>query len=100
MNLKKTLIGATIVGVGLAASAVPASAGHDHYVMTPNGKCHQVAGGQTGITDSEHGGYHRFHANVHLGATESAANPDALGDGQANVRVFKAGPAPAVCDGD
>jgi hypothetical protein len=100
MQTKRVLIAGAIAVAGLAIGATPAAAGHDHYVMTPNGKCHQVAAGQTGITDPDHGGYHRFHANVHLGATESAENPDSLGDGNANVQVFKAGPAPAVCDGD
>jgi len=99
MQTKRVLIAGAITVAGLAIGATPAAAGHDHYVMTPNGKCHQVAAGQTGITDPDHGGYHRFHANVHLGATEPAEN-DSLGDGNANVQVFKAGPAPAVCDGN
>lgn len=100
MKTKRLLIAGSIAVASLAIWATPASAGHDHYVMTPNGKCHQVGAGQTGITDPGHGGYHQFHDNVHLGATESAENPDSLGDGNANVQVFKAGPAPAVCDGD
>ena len=50
--------------------AVPALAGHDHFVETPNGNCHQVAQGQTSIDDASHGGNHRFHSNVHLGATD------------------------------
>ena len=44
-------------------SALPAQAGHDHYIVTPNGACHQVAAGQTSIDDPSHGGYHRFHDN-------------------------------------
>lgn len=100
MKIKYMLVGLTVAGAGLAVGAVPASAGHDHYVMTPNGKCHQVAAGQTGITDTGHGGYHQYHEHVHIGATESVENPDTLGDGNAEVEVFKAGPAPAVCDGD
>jgi hypothetical protein len=100
VDIRKSLIAAAIVTAGIAIGASPASAGHDHYVMTPNGNCHQVASGQTGITDTTHGGYHRFHDNVHLGATESSDNPDSLGDGRAQVEVFRAGPAPAVCDGD
>jgi hypothetical protein len=100
VDTRKFLAAAAIVATGIAVGASQASAGHDHYVMTPNGRCHQVASGQTGITDTAHGGYHRFHDNVHLGATESAGNPDSLGDGQAQVTVYRAGPAPAVCDGD
>jgi len=58
--------------VGLAMSlllvaSLPAAAGHDHYMRTPSGKCHQVAQGQTAISESDHGGYHRYHVNVHLG---------------------------------
>ena len=100
MDIKKVLIAGAIIGGGTVAGASPAWADHDHYVMTPNGRCHQVASGQTGIGDPDHGGFHRFHANVHLGATESTENPDSLGDGHASVQVFKAGPAPAECDGD
>lgn len=66
----------------------PAWAGHDHFIVTPAG-CHQVAQGQTGITDPDHGGYHRYHFNVHLGATESTTSPDNLGDGNSPVQIFK-----------
>ena len=90
----------TISAAGFISSATIAHAGHDHYVLTPNGTCHQVAEGQTSIDDPSHGGYHRYHANVHLGATESTTAGDNLGDGHAAVAVHKAGPAPAVCDGD
>jgi hypothetical protein len=93
------------VSLGIAAASVIASgtvalAGHDHYVLTPNGRCHQVARGQTAVNDPGHGGYHRYHANVHIGATESATHDDHLGDGHAATAVYKAGPAPAACDGD
>ena len=67
--------------------AAPAFAGHDHYIETPNGNCHQVAQGQTSIVDSSHGGYHRFHGNVHLGATDET-NRD-LGGGHSPVNVYK-----------
>lgn len=87
--------------VAITALASPAAADHDHYVLTPNGACHQVAAGQTSISEG-HGGYHRFHANVHLGATgeTGTAGDDALGHGNARASLYKAGPAPAVCDGD
>ncbi len=103
MQTKRVLIAGAIAVAGLAIGATPAAADHDHYVLTPNGKCHQVAAGQTGIADAGHGGFHKFHVNVHVGATETPdrdPNPDSLGDGKANVQVFKAGPAPAVCDGN
>jgi hypothetical protein len=66
---KRTLMSVVVPVVGLVlAGAGPAAAAHPHYVMTPNGKCHAVAGGQTAISDPAHGGEHRFHHNVHLGA--------------------------------
>ena len=105
MKIKHMLVGATVATAGLAVGAMPASAGHDHFVLTPNGKCHQVAAGQTGITEPTHGGHHQFHDNVHLGATESTENPDTLGDGKAKAKVYKRGlvsegGAPRVCDGN
>ena len=38
VNTGKFLIAAAIVAAGIGIGASPASAGHDHYVMTPNGK--------------------------------------------------------------
>jgi hypothetical protein len=63
-------VGLAISAAGIIASGTIALAGHDHYVLTPNGKCHQVAAGQTAIDDPGHGGRHRYHANVHIGATK------------------------------
>jgi len=77
------ILSATVLG------AAPAEAAHDHFLVTPNGQCHQVAQGQTGISDPDHGGYHRYHFNVHLGATESPTAPDTLGDGRSRVNVYK-----------
>lgn len=79
-----TLLGALALVVGIA---LPAAAGHDHFIESPNGKCHQVARGQTAIADPGHGGYHRFHANVHVGATDGS-NRD-LGHGHSVVNVYK-----------
>ncbi len=50
----------------ILVGAAPAWAGHDHFMETPSGKCHQLARGQTVIDDSSHGGYHRYHVNVHV----------------------------------
>lgn len=97
--IRRTAIALTIATAGIVTPAATALADHDHYVLTPNGKCHQVAAGQTAIGPG-HGGHHRYHANVHIGATESDTAPDNLGDGHAAAAVFKSGPAPAVCDGD
>ncbi|MDP8992585.1 MAG: hypothetical protein M3N31_05980 [Actinomycetota bacterium] len=79
-----------VAGLAAAAGAVtlmagPAEAEHDHYVVTPNGRCHQVARGQTAIAPG-HGGYHRYHHKVHLGATGSTGT---LGDGRSRVKVYK-----------
>ena len=85
-----------LLAAGVAVStAVPALAAHDHYVVTPNGDCHQVAQGQTSIADPDHGGYHRFHVNVHIGAT--GAENRVLGDGNARVDVYKGTDAPESC---
>ena len=91
-----------VVFAGALLMSMPAGtalADHDHYLLTPNGKCHQVARGQTAIGDSDHGGFHRYHVNVHVGATESTTFVDNLGDGHAPTAVYKDGPAPSVCDG-
>lgn len=81
-----TALGVLALTVG---TALPAFAAHDHFVETPNGNCHQVAKGQTAIDDPTHGGYHRFHSNVHIGATDST-NRD-LGKGHSPVNVYKDG---------
>lgn len=62
--------------------AVPAFAGHDHFVETPNGNCHQVAEGQTSIDKDDRGG-HKFHDNVHKGAADGGV----LGHGNSRVHV-------------
>jgi hypothetical protein len=78
---------AASAAVAITVFAAPAPAGHDHYLVTPNGSCHQVAAGQTAIADPSHGGFHRFHDNVHLGATED--DNRVLGLGNAAVEVYK-----------
>lgn len=81
---------ATTAVAGVLALSGTAHAGHDHYIVTPNGKCHQVARGQTAIDDPEHGGRHRYHDNVHAGATGgTTGEPHELGDGHARVVVYK-----------
>jgi hypothetical protein len=84
---RRTIALALTVFALTAVTALPAWAGHDHFIETPNGSCHQVAAGQTGIDDAGHGGYHRFHQNVHLGATDEANRY--LGDGSSPVAVYK-----------
>ena len=85
--IRRRLTTAALVAAMLAITASPALAGHDHFIETPNGNCHQVAMGQTAIADASHGGYHRFHTNVHVGATDGS-NRD-LGHGNSVVNVYK-----------
>ena len=89
------LAAAMLAAAIVATSATPALAGHDHYVVTPNGQCHQVASGQTSIDDAAHGGYHQFHVHVHTGA--AAPDNRTLGHGHAAVEVYKAADAPSIC---
>lgn len=92
---KRVAAMAATTAVALVVSAAPVMAGHDHYVVTPNGECHQVAAGQTSIDDANHGGYHQFHFNVHTGA--AAPDNKTLGHGNAAVEVYKGAGAPAIC---
>lgn len=83
-------VAAAMVAGAVTLSGGTAYAAHDHFVVTPNGNCHQVAQGQTAISDPDHGGYHQFHDHVHLGATGgSSAAPYELGDGHSQVVVYK-----------
>ena len=87
---KKGLVVAAVVSGAVTFAAGAAYAGHDHFVVTPNGNCHQVARGQTAISDSAHGGYHQYHLHVHFGATGgSGGAPIELGDGNSVVAVYK-----------
>lgn len=78
--VKAAAAGAMFVGASLLGSGI-ASAHHSHYVHTPNGRCHQVAQGQTAINDPTHGGHHRYHDNVHIGGVR------VLGNGNSEVIV-------------
>ena len=90
MQLRTWWRGAAVAAGALTMSAGSAYAGHDHYVVTPNGDCHQVARGQTAINDSARGGYHQYHDHVHSGATGgSTAAPFELGDGHSVVVVYR-----------
>ena len=83
-------VAAAIVSGAVIFSAGTSYAAHEHFVVTPNGNCHQVAQGQTGISDPAHGGYHQFHDYVHIGATGgSSAVPYEFGDGHSRVVVYR-----------
>ncbi len=66
MTRRSVIIALTVVAL-LALTTSPALASHDHFMATPNDKCHQVAPGQTRIPNGENGG-HKYHWNVHKGA--------------------------------
>ncbi len=60
---------ALVVGSAAALGVVilsPASASHDHYLVTPGTCVEDIASGQTSQGPSE-GGYHQFHEQVHFG---------------------------------
>jgi hypothetical protein len=80
----QAFVAAGIIG-GTTLSGGAAWAAHDHFIETPNGACHQLAEGQTSIADPDHGGYHRYHDNVHVGGR------NVLGDGHSQVVVQKDG---------
>jgi hypothetical protein len=66
---------ATVIGAMMALSG-PAFAEHAHYLDTQQGTCvEDIARGQTAISDEDHGGYHRFHENVHKGPSGDPATP-------------------------
>ena len=92
---RRIIATATLAAALIGSSAAPALAGHDHYIVTPNGRCHQVAAGQTSIDDASHGGFHQFHVHVHTGA--AAPDNRTLGHGSAAVQVYKAADAPSIC---
>ncbi|MDQ3328259.1 MAG: hypothetical protein M3506_07030 [Chloroflexota bacterium] len=59
-----------VLGAAAALSigfATPASAAHDHYLVTPGTCVPDIARGQTAISDATRGGYHQFHDRVHFG---------------------------------
>ena len=86
---KKGLVAVAVVSGAMTFSAGSAYAGHDHFVVTPNGNCHQVARGQTAISNPAQGGYHQYHEHVHFGATRGPGAPVELGDGHSVVAVYK-----------
>ena len=82
------LIIAMTVVVALFAFASPALAEHEHWLQTPGTCVVNIASGQTSIDDPDHGGYHRFHVNVHTGKPGTSAfgnpnNPVSVGKGSA-----------------
>ncbi|WP_066305048.1 hypothetical protein [Bacillus sp. FJAT-29814] len=79
---KKILVLCTAIGL---VSATPAFAAHEHYLVTPGKTICNIAKGQTSIADPNHGGYHKFHENVHI----SDGSPSIANGKTSNVLVFK-----------
>ena len=72
MRKKKLFTGALTAAAALAMTVAPASADHAHFVIIDNPAhgtrtCQYIGSGQTSISDTEHGGHHRIHDNVHTG---------------------------------
>jgi len=82
---RKIAAGIAITAVGFLAMVGTASAGHTHCMGLPNGNIIEVAEGSTSQTLGD-GAFHKFHSNVHLGATNHTGY---LGDGHSPVRLFK-----------
>ncbi len=95
---------ALVVGSAAALGVVilsPASAHHDHYLVTPGTCVEDIASGQTSQTSG--GGAHQFHDNVHTGTPGMYAlgtmvlvngEPVEL-EGQSPVGIYKNGFGPA-----
>jgi hypothetical protein len=85
--LKKRLMLGLLAG-GLMATMLPgaAMAGHEHFLVTPGTCVENIARGQTAQTDG--GGFHRFHVNVHTGQPGGPGGP-LRRDGVAPVIVDK-----------
>ena len=98
--MRRTVLLFTVAAVMAAMLAIssPAFAEHDHYLVTTRGTCvEDIARGQTAISDEDHGGYHRFHENVHRGTSEDPAMPGefAFAKNPVNpVAVYKDGTGP------
>jgi hypothetical protein len=65
------VLAATMAAMTLA-SALPAFADHQHFLVTPGTCVEDIASGQTSKGLGEPG-YHKFHENVHLGTPGIAA---------------------------
>ncbi len=67
--MRRTLVKAALITLIASMALVVGSvhAHHDHWLVTPGHVNCDIAKGQTRISDTSHGGYHRFHMNVHIG---------------------------------
>jgi hypothetical protein len=72
----------------LVALALPASAGHSHWLQTPGTCVVDIASGQTSLTEG--GGFHQFHTNVHIGT----AGTSLMDTGQVSVGKSDTGACP------
>jgi hypothetical protein len=80
--MRKALLTVAAVAVLTLSSSIVAVADHTHWLLTPGTCVLDIASGQT--SQSEGGGYHRFHRNVHIGTPGTFAfaqsnNPVSVG---------------------
>ena len=71
MRATARVAGILVALVVFMAFAVPAFAGHAHWLSTPGTCLSDIGSGQTSQTDGA--GAHRLHANVHLGTPGTSA---------------------------
>lgn len=84
--MKRMLVALTVALLTVGMLAGPAAADHAHDINPPGPHCAEDVGrGQTSIGDPTHGGWHRFHAHVHVGATDEGNL--ILGKGNSRVLV-------------
>ncbi len=85
---RKIAVGIATTAVGFLAMGGTASAAHTHCMGLPNGNVIEVAEGST--SQATGGAFHKFHFNVHFGATNHTGY---LGDGSSPVSLYKVGTA-------
>jgi len=93
--MRRIILMVTVAAVMVAMMALtsPAFAEHKHYLQTPTTCVEDIAKGQTAISDTEHGGYHRFHENVHTGTPGEPGGAFSQG-GQVEVGKSETGACP------
>ena len=80
--MRKVILTSAVVAALMLSSSAIAVADHTHWLLTPGTCVLDLASGQTSQSDG--GGFHRFHVNVHLGTPGTFAfaqpnNPVSVG---------------------
>lgn len=86
--MRRLIVVVSLLVLMTMAAAPAAFAAHEHFLVTPGTCVENIGAGQTSIDDPDHGGYHRFHDNVHTGTPGGAGGP-LNRDGRAPVIVDK-----------